>query len=121
MVRIPSLVGALMLVVVMLPSTAPAEISIGNGPFRIEWSQTSPGQIVGRIYNTYHNGVTAIHLLVEGLDATGGVVSSNYVWVGGELGALDDRSFRLEKLPPAQRYNVRVHSFVIQERPGCCG
>jgi hypothetical protein len=120
MTRIAMPVGALLLVLT-LTSAASAEVSYGNGPFRIEWNVLSPGQIAGRIYNTYHDGATAIRLLVQGLDATGAVVSSSYVWVGGELGGLDDRSFRLEKVPPAPRYNVTVHSFQIQERPGCCG
>ena len=101
-------------------ATAPVSVSHGNGPFRTEWEVTGPGRIGGRIYNEYQDGAYAFQLLVQGLDASNQVVNQSYLWVGGDIGPLDGRSFMLTKLPPADHYWVTVHSYQIQERPGCC-
>lgn len=101
-------------------ATAPVLVSHGNGPFRTEWEVTGPGRIGGRIYNEYQDGAYALQLLVQGLDVSNRVVNHRYLWVGGDFPALDGRSFMLTKLPPADHYWVTVHSYQIQERPGCC-
>ena len=118
--RIARGLGGLLLVVATV-SGAHAEMSYGNGPFRVEWEVPRPGVIAGTIYNDYQDGAAYIKLLVEALDAAGRVVSTNYLFVGGEIGPLDGRSFRLTKLPPAERYQVKVWSYQIQMRSGCCG
>jgi len=100
---------------------APVLVSHGNGPLRTEWELTGPGRIGGRIYNEYQDGVYALQLLVQGLDASNRIVSQQYLWVGGDIGPLDSRSFMLTKLTPADHYWVTVHSYHILERPGCCG
>jgi len=110
-----------LLLVVAAAAGAHAEMSYGNGPFRVEWNVPRPGVIEGTIYNDYQDAAAAIKLLVEPLDAAGRVLSANYLWVGGEIGGLDGRSFRLTKLPPAERYQVKVWSYQIQMRSGCCG
>ena len=102
-------------------ATVPVLVSHGNGPFRTEWEMVGPGRVGGRIYNDYQDGASAIQLLVQGLDASNRVVNQRYLWVGGDIGPLDARSFMLTKLPPADHYWVTVHSYQIQERPGCCG
>jgi hypothetical protein len=101
-------------------ATAPVLVSHGTGPFRTEWEVTGPGRIGGRIYNEYQDGASALQLLVQGLDASDRIVNQRYLWVGGDFPALDGRSFMLTKLPPADHYWVTVHSYQIQERPGCC-
>jgi hypothetical protein len=101
-------------------ATAPMLVSHGNGPFRTEWERTGPTRIGGRIYNDYQDGASALQLLVLGLDASNRVVNQRYLWIGGEIGPLDSRSFMLTKLPPADHYWVTVYSYQIQERPGCC-
>jgi hypothetical protein len=101
-------------------ATAPVLVSHGTGPFRTEWEVTGPGRIGGRIYNEYQDGAYALQLLVQGLDASDRIVNQRYLWVGGDFPALDGRSFMLTKLPPADHYWVTVHSYQIQERPGCC-
>ena len=112
--------GSLLLVVAAV-SGAGAEMSYGNGPFRVEWSVLRSGAIEGTIFNDYQDPAASIKLLIEPLDAAGRVLSANYVWVGGEIGALDRRTFRLTKLPPAERYRVKVWSYEIRVNSGCCG
>jgi len=99
---------------------APPSVSYGVGPFRIEWQTTGPGRVGGRIYNEYHDPTYAFQLLVQGLDASNQVVNQQYLWVGGDIGALDSRSFMLTKLLPADHYWLTVHSYKIYEFGGCC-
>jgi hypothetical protein len=103
-----------------LAAATPVQVSHGNGPFRIEWEITGPGKIGGRIYNEYQDGAYQFQLLVQGLDASNRVVNQSYLWVGGDIGPLDGRSFMLTKLQPADHYWVTVHSYQIRQAGGCC-
>ena len=54
------------------------------------------------------------------LGPAGGVAAA-YWCRCGEIGPLDGRSFRLTKLPLAERYQVKVWSYQILQHSGCCG
>src|SRR5262249_41840556 len=94
---------------------APVQASHGEGPFRVEWSVEGPGRIGGRIYNDYQAGASGFRLLVQGLAAFNQVMNRSYVWVGGDIGPLDSRSFLPTDVPPASHYWITVHSYQLQE------
>ena len=101
-------------------AASPTQMNHGRGPFTIAWNVDRPGEISGRIYNNWQNGMASIQLLVEGLDPSNRVVSQTYHGVFGEVPPLFHRYFVLTKVPPADHYQVSVYSYQSQERPGCC-
>ncbi len=82
--------------------------------FRVEWQQGTGkrGPIVsGYVHNKYGNAAADVQLLVEGLDASGNVVSTTRVRVLGIVPPLGSAFFETPVPGGAASYRVTVVSF----------
>ena len=70
----------------------------------------------GTILNTSDYTTRRIQLLVEGLDATGAVVSQRVEWLAIDLQPGARAYFEIPAGPPAAMYRVRVFAFDITRR-----
>ena len=89
--------------------------------FRIEWE---PGEWRGRpvvqgyLYNTSPKTIGSVQLLVDALDASGGILGQKVSWVPGSVMAPFDRRYFVADVPLVQiapqqpaSYRVRVYSY----------
>jgi hypothetical protein len=82
--------------------------------FTIE-SQATPQDgralVWGTVTNTSGWRARRIQLLVEGLDATGQVVSQRVVWLGVDVPASSHAYFEVPVAPTSASYRVQVFAF----------
>jgi hypothetical protein len=76
--------------------------------FRLEWSK-SGRNVNGYVYNTSNRRAAHMQLLVEGLDASGTVVTKTTTWVRDV--PPNNRAFFDVAVPSAPSYRVSVLSF----------
>ena len=86
----------------------------GEQFFRLEWEpgERRGGPVVrGSIVNEWGFPARRVQLLVEGLDATGRVLSQRIAWLGGELTPGSRGWFDVRVAEPAPAYRVRVFAW----------
>lgn len=90
--------------------------------FALDWTAQPDARgarkLEGHMENRSHFDVRNVQLLVQALDASGGVVSQRREWVGGEMSIGARRYFEVRDLPAADQYRVTVWSYDVIERPG---
>lgn len=82
--------------------------------FRLEWegAQRAGTPVVqGYITNTWGFGASDVRLLVEGLDASGAVVTQDIGWLGSELPPGMRAYFEVPVKRAAPTYRVSVFAF----------
>lgn len=89
--------------------------------FRLEWDveeRRDPPVISGYLANDSPYTVTAVQLLVEGLDETGSVVDQRLSWVPGILAPFSRHYFEAPAPGAYPQHRVRVFAFDRVERNG---
>jgi len=76
--------------------------------FRLEWSKTGRN-LNGYVYNSGNRRASRMQLLVEGLDASGNVVTKKMTWVRDV--PPNNRAYFEVAVPTAPSYRVSVLSF----------
>jgi hypothetical protein len=112
-----ALVAILVAAAVLLPGVA------GAGPlhadatiaeyFRLEWQATQGArgpEIAGHVDNVSNLPVDRMQVLVERLDAAGGVLGSSRAWVMGVI-APQQRTYFTTRVATAPAYRVRILTF----------
>lgn len=86
--------------------------------FRVE-SQVEKGSgnaISGYVYNAYGLPASRVHILVEGVDGSGKVVSTSDSYVQGIVPNHDRAYFEAPVPPGATTYRARVHCYDWMQR-----
>lgn len=81
--------------------------------FKVSWDTTKRhGRtlVEGYVDNVSPYSVTGLRVLVDGLDAGGGVVHQRVAWVPGDLGGGGHLYFSVP-VDPAASYRVRIFSY----------
>jgi len=90
--------------------------------FTLEWTVESEHEgsrlLDGYIYNRYGEYATDIRLLVQSLDASGGVVDQRIVWAPAGAGGFGRAYFDVRHLPAADHYQVFVWDYRIIQAAG---
>ena len=89
--------------------------------FRLEWGvdeRRDRPVVSGYVVNDSPYTVTAVRLLVEGLDETGAVVEQQLSWVPGAFSPFSRRYFEAQPTAWYPEHRVRVFSFDRIERNG---
>lgn len=113
-------VGTLLLLLTASPVYA--QVATPLSPLMVNWSsyfsldwQTAQAKgrtvILGTIRNTSNYRARRIQLLIEGLDASGTIVSQRVEWLGSDLTPGDHIYFESPTSGPAARYRVSVFAF----------
>ncbi len=82
--------------------------------FRIDFTPMPKGTttvLEGTLTNVSPYNLTGIRLLVDVLDASGGMTSQQLAWVPGRLGGGGDRVPFSISVVPAPAYRVRVYTY----------
>jgi hypothetical protein len=96
-------------------------------PLAVDWpsyftidSQATPADgralVSGTVTNTTGWRARRIQLLVEGLDATGRVMSQRVVWLGVDLTPANHAYFEVPVAPTSASYRVQVFAFETGRR-----
>jgi hypothetical protein len=112
------LLGAVAMVSILAPATAPApavgEVQESSDPaFRLEWSKDGR-KVNGYVYNRTSRYAAKMRLLVEGLDVSGKVTAATGTWVTDV--PPNNRTYFQVAVPDAPSYRVTIVSYSwIQE------
>jgi hypothetical protein len=82
--------------------------------FTIDWQVSERGHrpvMTGQVINAWGVAATRVQLLVEGLDATSGVVSQAVMWLGDPVPPGSRVYFELPLSAPAAHYRVSIFAF----------
>ncbi len=87
--------------------------------FSVNWQTGRVGDrtvVHGTVHNTGDRSTRRIQLLVDGLDASGAIVSQRIEWLGSDLTPGSRVSFRIPVSGPAASYQVSVFAFAWAAR-----
>jgi hypothetical protein len=87
--------------------------------FTVDWQatpQAGRALVHGTVSNTTGWTARRIQLLIEGLDATGQVVSQRVVWLGPALAPAGHTYFEVPVAPASASYRVSVFAFDTNRR-----
>jgi len=109
------------------PATTPSALVTTLMPdterwFVLSWQASGEGDrrlLSGVIQNSYGEAAAHVRLLVQSLDASGGVVSQRIEWLPGTVPGFGRVSFQVVRVPAAEQYRVTVWSYErLQGRNG---
>jgi len=110
-------IGALVALALVGPATAAVlepQVWGWEQFFRVDWTvvERRGGVVVeGYLTSSSPSGLTRIRLLIESLDATGGVLAQRVVWVPGDIAPFSYAPFSATMAERASHYRVRVFTF----------
>jgi hypothetical protein len=90
--------------------------------FKLEWSvepsRDDTRKIDGYVNSQYGQAATRMQLLAQAFDPSNTLVGQKLVWVPETVPALGRAYFVIDKLPPADHYQVTVWAWDFTEAPG---
>lgn len=103
---------ALLGLLVLLPSTGPAQETGDAGPLRIRWEADPPAQglqtVCGRVFNDRPMSARRVRVRVEGLDARGEVTGRREGDVLGQISSRSAGLFCIVMAAGAASYRVTI-------------